>query len=63
MSTGNAEHNQLTLLDCKGIAMGCFVLGRCLQLGQVVTKNDQKAQEYFIKVHCTCIYRQTDTDS
>lgn len=33
--------------------MGCFVLARCLQLGQVLTKNDAKSQEYYIKVQ-TC---------
>lgn len=44
------SNGPLTALDCKGVAMGCFVLARCLQLGQAVTKNDAKAQEYYIKV-------------
>ena len=40
----------LSPLDCRGVAMGCFVLARSLQLGQAVSKNDLKAHEYFAKV-------------
>jgi len=40
----------LSPLDCRGIAMGCFVLARSLQLGQVVSRNDSKAHEYYTKV-------------
>ena len=40
----------LSPLDCHGVAMGCFVLARSLQLGQAVSKNDLKAHEYFAKV-------------
>ena len=36
--------------DSRGVAVGCFVLGRSLQLGQAVSKNDTKAKEYFVKV-------------
>ena len=39
----------LSPLDRKGVALGCFVLARCLQLGQAVTKNDEKAHEYYTK--------------
>ena len=44
------EECSLTPLDSRGIALGCFVLARCLQLGQVVTRSEHKAQEYFAKV-------------
>ena len=40
----------LSPLDCRGVAMGCFVLARSLQLGQAVSKNELKAHEYFDKV-------------
>ena len=39
----------LSPLDCKGVAVGCFVLARCLQLGQAVARNEQKAHEYYTK--------------
>lgn len=39
----------LTPLDCKGVALGCFVLARCLQLGQAVTRSELKAREYYVK--------------
>ena len=39
----------LTPLDRKGVALGCFVLGRCLQLGQAVARNEKKAHEYYTK--------------
>ena len=34
----------------RGIATACFVVGRCLQLGQGIEKSDMKAKEYFDKV-------------
>ena len=40
----------LSCLDRRGIAVGCFVLARCLQLGQAVGKNEDKAQQYYSKV-------------
>ena len=46
---GGAIESPLSPLDCKGVALGCFVLARCLQLGHAVTKNDEKAQEYYTK--------------
>ena len=39
----------VSALDRKGVAVGCFVLGRCLQLGQAVARNEQKAHEYYAK--------------
>ena len=39
----------LSALDRKGVAVGCFVLARCLQLGQAVARNEQKAHEYYMK--------------
>ena len=42
-------------LDSQGVAMGCFILARCLQLGQAVSKNEHKAQEYFSKVYTLLI--------
>lgn len=39
----------MTPLDRRGTALGCFVLARCLQLGQAVSRNEQKADEYFTK--------------
>ncbi|XP_064382779.1 LRP2-binding protein-like isoform X2 [Halichondria panicea] len=39
----------LSPLDCRGVAIGCFVLGRCLQLGQAVTRDDEKALHYYTK--------------
>lgn len=36
----------------RGIATACFVIGRCLQLGQGIEKSDEKAKEYFDKVKC-----------
>lgn len=39
----------LSALDRKGVAVGCFVLARCLQLGQAVARNEQKAHEYYTK--------------
>ena len=33
-----------------GIATACFVVGRCLQLGQGIEKSDMKAKAYFDKV-------------
>ncbi len=37
-------------LDNRGVAIGCFVLGRCLQLGQAVSKDQEKAHHYYTKV-------------
>lgn len=48
-ASGGGVVNQFTVLDRKGVALGCFVLARCLQLGQAVAKNDHKAQEYYTK--------------
>ena len=39
----------LSPLDRKGVALGCFVLARCLQLGQAVAKNERKAYDYYNK--------------
>ena len=36
----------------RGIAIACFVMARCLQLGQGIEKSDEKAKEYFDKVEC-----------
>ena len=41
--------DSLSQLDRKGVALGCFVLARCLQLGQAVAKNERKAYEYYNK--------------
>ena len=48
-ATTNDGECVLSALDCKGVAVGCFVLARCLQLGQAVAKNEQKAHEYYTK--------------
>ena len=40
----------MTPPDRRGTAQGCFMLARCLQLGQAVSRNEQKADEYFTKV-------------
>lgn len=37
-------------LDCIGIATGCFVLGRCMQLGLGIEKDQDRAMVYFNKV-------------
>ena len=52
----------MTPLDRRGTAVGCFVLGRCLQLGHAVSRNEQKAEEYFIKVRAKseCVLYTTD---
>lgn len=34
----------------RGIAIACFIIARCLQLGQGIEKSDGKAKEYFDKV-------------
>lgn len=39
----------LSPLECRGIALCCFVLARCLELGLAVAKNVPKAQEYYLK--------------
>ena len=39
----------VSALDRKGVAVGCFVLARCLQLGQAVARNEQKAHKYYTK--------------
>lgn len=39
----------LSPLDRKGVALGCFVLARCLQLGQAVARNERKALDYYNK--------------
>ena len=48
-NAGASLVSSLTLLDCKGVALGCFVLARCLQLGQAVARNEKKAHEYYNK--------------
>ena len=50
----------MTPLDRRGTALGCFVLARCLQLGQVVSRNEQKADEYFTKVYTRRVHSTTD---
>ena len=40
----------LQILVSKGIALACFVLARCLQLGQAVSRNEGLAYAYFQKV-------------
>ena len=50
VSTNGEEcDSALSALDRKGVAVGCFVLARCLQLGQAVARNEQKAHEYYTK--------------
>lgn len=34
----------------RGIAISCFVLARCLQLGQGIERSEEKAKMYFDKV-------------
>lgn len=48
-TTMNSGECVLSALDRKGVAVGCFVLARCLQLGQAVARNEQKAHEYYTK--------------
>lgn len=48
-TTTNDGECVLSALDRKGVAVGCFVLARCLQLGQAVARNEQKAHEYYAK--------------
>ena len=40
----------LSKWDCMGVAMACFVFARCLQLGNAVEKNEDKARAYYEKV-------------
>ena len=40
----------LSKLECIGIATGCFVLARCMQLGNAVVKDEAKAMTYYHKV-------------
>lgn len=47
------QSSALHLLVAKGIAMACFILARCLQLGQAVSKNEDLARTYFDRVR-TC---------
>ena len=51
-----SDATPLSSLDHKGIAVGCFVLARCLQLGQAVGKNEDKAHQYYSKV---CVVKTT----
>ncbi len=37
-------------LECIGLATGCFVLARCLQLGNGIAKDEAKAMTYYNKV-------------
>ena len=46
------ESNSLPGLVSKGIAVASFILGRCLHLGQALTKDEQRAMTYFEKVGC-----------
>ena len=39
----------LTQLDCVGVAVGCFVMARCLELGQGITQNLTKAKQFYDK--------------
>eukprot|EP00731_Ephydatia_muelleri_P021093 Em0013g820a len=39
----------LSPLECRGTALCCFVLARCLEIGLAVGKNVPKAQEYYLK--------------
>ena len=38
----------------RGIAMACFILARCRQLGQALSKNGDLAQTYFQRVSMHC---------
>ena len=44
-----ADPSSLSLLECQGVALGCFTLARCLQLGQAVRQNEEKAMQYYSK--------------
>lgn len=48
------QSGALQILVAKGIAIACFILARCLQLGQAVSKNADLAQTYFQRVSSTC---------
>ena len=47
------QSGALQILVAKGIAIACFILARCLQLGQAVSKNAELAQTYFQRVSTT----------
>lgn len=44
------DAGSLSVLERKGMALACFTLARCFQLGQAVTQDLDKAMEYFTKV-------------
>lgn len=46
------EAKSLSSLERQGVALACFTLARCLQLGRAVEKDRDKALEYFTKVKC-----------
>ena len=48
------QSGALQILVARGIAMACFILARCLQLGQAVSKNGDLAQTYFQRVSMHC---------
>ena len=39
------------LLEGRGAALACFVLGRCLHLGRGVPQQPEKAKEHYDKVN------------
>lgn len=41
------------LLEGRGAALACFVLGRCLHLGKGVPQQSEKAKEHYDKASCS----------
>ena len=50
MTEQTDDVRSLSLLERQGVALACFTLGRCLQLGQAVDQDLDKALQYFTKV-------------
>ena len=48
---GDNATSSLSRLDCIGIATGCFVLARCMQLGNGIEKDVDSAMTLFKKVN------------
>ncbi len=57
-SVSEVDNDALSALDKQGVAMGCFVLARCLQLGQAVSKSEANWLWTTTKRHirnCNCL--------
>ena len=58
VSEVTADAKSLSALERQGVALACFTLARCLQLGHALDQDQERALQYYTKAS---EYTHTDT--